>query len=367
MSEKKNLKICLIVNSLSKGGAEKTSAVLSNLFYSQGFEVHNIIFIDDVEYAYSGSLLNLGKLKNSGNTFFNKLKRLKTLNDYIRKNQFDFIIDNRYLEHQFQEYFFSKFIFTQAAYIKVVHSYKLTTYFPKNRLLAKNIYKKAHIVGVSKGISDNIKQQFGFSDITTIYNPIEIDKIKEKSSKCIPFEFEYVIGLGRMAKDNVKQQDVMIKAYSKSVLPQKNIRLVLVGDGVKRKEMEKLTEELSLTDKIVFTGFQTNPFIYLKNANYTLLTSKHEGFPNVITESMACETPVVSYDCKSGPNEVIINKQNGLLVKDQDFEELVKAMNLMAEDQELYGLCKSNTLKTALRFSPEIIREQWLDLMNIKL
>lgn len=367
MSEKKIFKICLIVNSLAKGGAEKVSAALSNLFDYQGFEVHNIIFIDDVEYTYSGSLLNLGKLKNSGNTFFNKLKRLKTLNDYIRKNQFDFIIDNRYLEHQFQEYFFSKFIFSKTTYIRVVHSYKLTTYFPENRFLAKNIYKKARLVGVSKGISDNIRQQFGYFDITTIYNPVEIDKIRKTSSECIPFDFEYIIGLGRMAKDNVKQQDVMIKAYSESVLPQKNIRLVLVGDGVRRKEMEKLTEELSLTDKVVFTGFQPNPFVYLKNAKYTLLTSKHEGFPNVITESMACETPVVSYDCKSGPNEVIINKQNGLLVKDQDLDELVKAMNLMVENQELYNFCKSNTLKTALQFSPEIIGQQWLDLINIKL
>ena len=87
----------------------------------------------------------------------------------------------------------------------------------------------------------------------------------------------------------------------------------------------------------------------------------------MIIESFACETPVVSYDCKSGPNEVIEHNKNGLLVKNQDIKELVKAMNLMIEDQELYNLCKSNTLKTALEFSPEIIGQQWLDLMNIKL
>lgn len=364
MSQKKKIKICLIVNSLAKGGAEKVSAVLSNLFDAQGYEVFNVVFIDDVEYPYKGTLLNLGKIKNEKNDFFNKLKRLRALYDFVKTNQFDYIIDNRYLEHQFQEFFLTKFVYSNAQYIRVVHSYKLTTYFPKNQFLAKNIYKNCRIVGVSEAITENIKQSLGYSDVTTIYNPIDIDKIREKSQEFVPFDFPYIIGLGRMAKDNVKQQDVMIKAYAQSRLKEKGIKLVLVGDGPRRREFESLTKELQLVKDVIFTGFQTNPFAYLKNALFTLLTSKHEGFPNAITESMACETPVVSYNCKSGPDEVIVGKFNGLLVEDQNLEKLVEAINTIAENQELYQKCKSNTLATAERYSLNQITSDWIRYLH---
>lgn len=359
MSEKKKIKICLIVNSLSKGGAEKVSAVLSNLFDAQGYEVSNVIFIDEVEYPYKGNLLNLGKIKNEKNDFFNKLKRLRTLSNFIKTNQFDYIIDNRYLEHQFQEFFLTKFVYSNAQYIRVVHSYRLRTYFPKNQFLAKHIYKNCRMVGVSQAISDKVKQSLGYNDVTTIYNPIDLDKIREKSVEFMTFDFPYIIGLGRMAQDNVKQQDVMIKAYAQSHLKEKGIKLVLVGDGPRRREFESLVKELQLEKDVIFTGFQTNPFAYLKNALFTLLTSKHEGFPNAITESMACGTPVVSYNCKSGPDEVIIDKVNGLLVEDQNFEKLVEALNTLAKDQELYRKCKSNTLATAERYSLHRIACDW--------
>lgn len=368
MTEKKSYKICLVGNSLSRGGAEKAHTVLSDVFQNAGLEVYNVIFENQIDYQYSGTLFCLNQKQGSG--YFDKLKMFVRLYRYIKKNKFDYIIDFRYRGMYYTEYLLVTYIFGQAKYIPSIRSYHTGLYFTSHTRVSKKIYKNAYaIVTVSKGIEKKVKEKYAYQNVTTIYNLLEIDKIghlsKEKTSENL--DFEYIIAVGRMNLENVKQQDVIIEAYSHSELIRKNIKLLLLGDGENKPNLKKLVLRKKLKDKVIFVDFKSNPYPYIKNAAFLVLASKYEGFPNVILESFACQTPVVSYDCKSGPGEIITDRENGLLVKNQNVEELIKAMNMMSQDKELYELCKSNTLKTAQKFSSEIIGKQWLDLMNIKL
>lgn len=361
----KPAKLCLIGNCLSSGGAEKVHAVMSLFFESKGIEVHNIILLDRVGYKYGGQLLNLGAIKSEKNGLANKLKRLRMLSRFFREHKFDYIIDFRYKEHQFQELFFTRFIFN-APYITIVHSYLTHMYFPKNRALAKMIFRKAHaVVAVSKAIKERIKSVYGYKNVVAMYNPVEVDKIRVMAAEPISFDSPFVIGVGRMAADNIKQFDVMIEAFSRSVLCRDGVKLVLAGAGPQREYLEQLADELGITGKVIFTGFTENPFAYMGKALFMLLTSKNEGFPNVISESFACGTPVVAYDCLSGPSEMIDHEENGLLVKNQDKEELINAMDRLYTDKELYHACKSNAPASAERFSTETIGRQWLDFLKI--
>lgn len=368
MSEKKTYKICLVGNSFAKGGSEKAHANLSKFFHKKGIEVHNIIFEDSLGYDFSGALFNVGKIKNS--TFFQKIRRYKKVYDYIRQHQMDYVIDLRFRGTFYGEYILSRYIFGQTKYIPSIRGSRFYGYFTSNDFIAKRIFKKAYkIITVSREMEGEVRQKYGYRNLQTIYNIVDTDQITELAHQGIPekITFPYIVVLGRMASYNIKQQDVIIKAYSQSILPEKGIKLLLLGDGEKRNDFERLASELGVSEEVIFTGFKDNPYPYLKNAEFMVLASKTEGFPNVILESFACGTPVVSYDCKTGPSEMIVHKQNGLLVEDQNREELTKSMNLMVENKELYSFCKSNTLKTALRFSPEIIGKQWLELMNVKL
>ena len=357
-------KICLIGNNLSNGGADKIHAILSNYFFSQGIDVHNVILIDNVTYEFSGKLLNLGKIQN-GNTLLKNLRKFKLLKDYLNQNKFDFIIDFRMRNNQLKEFIIAKLLY-KSPFIITVHSYKTEWYFPKNDFLAKNIFSKAYgIIAVSKEIETKIVEKYHYKNVKTIYNPLEIEKIERLSSEENGIDFQYIIAVGRMVFDNNKQFDKLIDTYSKSELPAKKIKLVLLGDGPQRKSLEELADAKGVSNKVIFLGFQDNPFKYLAKAKFFVLTSKNEGLPNSITESLACGIPVVSFDCKSGPAELIEDRKNGLLVENQNFEKLASAMNEMASNIELYDYCRGNAKESVRRFEVDTIGKKWMDYLKI--
>jgi len=148
-------------------------------------------------------------------------------------------------------------------------------------------------------------------------------------------------------------------------LPKKNIKLIVLGEGKLKVEYQKLVESLDLSGFILFKGILKNPFPYYKNAIFMTLTSKNEGLSNAIIESLACETPVVAFDCFSGPSEIITNYQNGILVENQNFDRLIEAMNLFITDLKLYQHCKLNAARSVEKFSVEIIGKQWIDFIKL--
>jgi N-acetylgalactosamine-N,N'-diacetylbacillosaminyl-diphospho-undecaprenol 4-alpha-N-acetylgalactosaminyltransferase len=150
-------------------------------------------------------------------------------------------------------------------------------------------------------------------------------------------------------------------------LPKRNIHLVLLGEGERKIILQKLAKVNNIEDKVHFLGYQNNPFKYLKKAEFFVLSSLNEGLPNVILESLACGTPVVAFDCLSGPSEMIQHKENGLLVENQNIEKLTEAMNLFVEDENLYRYCKQNAPQSVQSFSVLAIGQQWLNLMKISL
>jgi glycosyltransferase involved in cell wall biosynthesis len=362
LSVKKH-KIALIGFSLSKGGGEKVMANLSLFFDKMGIEVHNIIVLDGVTYPYSGKLINMGLQKNTSNGFANKWKRLQFLRRYLKTNDFDFIIDFRPRTKIIQELIISRFIYN-AKTILTVHSFLIDYYMPKSPWLTRLIYDQTYAtVAIVDQIKELLENQYQLKNLVTISNPINIEEVKEKCNEVIAIDFEYIMGIGQYA-DNIKQFDKLILSYAHSILPQKQIHLVILGRGNK-EPLEKIASEKAVLQYVHFLGFQENPFKYLKNAKYFVLSSLNEGMPNVLLESLACETPVVAFDCLTGPREIIRDKENGLLVENQNIEKLTEAMNLFIEDQELYNYCKKNAAESIQQFSLENIGKQWLNLMKI--
>ena len=201
---------------------------------------------------------------------------------------------------------------------------KLLIYFlyPKSQGIITNSF------GIKEELSNMIKNKN--KQINVIYNPTYDPKIysntKEKiyphkwfENKKIPV----IISVGRLSKE--KNFELLIKSFYK-FREKFNSKLVILGDGPEKKNLNELINNLNLSKDCYLPGFVKNPYDYMKLSSLFILTSHYEGLPNVLIEAQACEIPIISTDCKHGPKEILLDGKAGILVPVNNEKELIKAM-----------------------------------------
>jgi glycosyltransferase involved in cell wall biosynthesis len=136
--------------------------------------------------------------------------------------------------------------------------------------------------------------------------------------------------------------------------------LVLVGQGPLQDELTALARELGISDRVVFAGWQENPFAWMANADLFVLSSRFEGFGNVVIEAMACGLPVVSTDCPSGPSEILAGGDTGILVPVGNARALADAMCAVLEDGNLRAQLADKSRRRVPEFDISVIGRQYL-------
>ncbi|WP_165805954.1 glycosyltransferase [Marixanthomonas spongiae] len=357
------IKICLVAISLGKGGAERSTAMLSEMLSEIGFHVTIVILNDVVDYPYQGKLFNLGKLKTANDTVAKRLQRFKKLRHFFKTGDFDYILDNRSRTSAAKELFYMHYLYKNQRVVYVVRSFNIEQYVTKQKWIAKKMIGKSEfVVGVSKAISEHINTTYHTQKAVTIYNPIaafpENAAVEGSNEK-------YILYLGRI-EEQVKNFTLLLNAYQKSQLVAKDIKLKLVGSGPDVAWLNKKIQTMGLSEYVSWQGFTPMVLPYLKNALYLTLTSYYEGFPRVLIEALAAGTPVISVNCKSGPDEIIDHMKNGLLVENHSVEALSEAMNTLAFDEKLYKTCKQYAQKSVSHLTMDAIAKEWAAVLTNK-
>lgn len=360
MSLEKKFKVCLVSISLAGGGLERSCAMLSQMLEQKGHKVHLVILNDEIDYTYSGKLLNLGKLKSKKDTIVKRLLRFLKFRNYLRKEAFDVIIDHRPKNNFKRELFYTHFIYTNVNKIYVVHGSRREQYLTeKPKRFSKICQKNVLNIAVSEYIEQEILKKEGIANSLTIYNAF--DPSCEKDLESLPPILEektYLLSYGRL-DDNIKDFSFLIEAFSHSEVWKRNVYLVILGDGKDKEMLRKLASSKACAAWILFLPFTKRPFKIIKNARCVCLTSKHEGFPMVLVESLSLGTPVVSLDIISGPSEIIQHRKNGLLVAERSLPLFSEALQQICFDETLYQSLKKNTKPSVERFSMLSISEKW--------
>jgi len=369
----KNLSI--LIYSLGSGGAERQVSILlkelSTIYNITLILMNDTIFYEvprDVEIVF----LEKSRLNENGVKKFLKLpilgfKYKKILKEKNIEVSLSFMNRPNYIN------VFAKLLGSNVKTIiseRIAPSMEYKTLSFKdiiNRFLIKKLYKKANIIVCnSKGIKLDL-DNWNIENVKVIYNMLNFEcKYDEESEK---FTF---INIGRLELQ--KNHQLLIEAFKKANI---NAELLIIGEGCLRKDLENLIEKLELKDKVKLVGRQKNPEKFLAKADVFVFSSNYEGFPNVLLEALACELPIISTDCKSGPREILapntdFRKQTkeieiaeyGVLTPVGDVEKMSEAMKMIYENKNLREKLKSKAKKRANDFSIEKIIKHWREIIE---
>lgn len=348
-------KLAIFIYSLGSGGAERVVATLLPILNLK-FQVHLILMNDKISYEIPPCNIHfLEQSRPDENSLmkFIKLPFLALKYKKLCKNlqidiQFVFLNRPNYIA-LFARIFGlkSRLVINECTTPSVMYAKKNVNSFI-NRSLIRFLYPKADLIlANSKGNEEDLIEVFNINaqKCQILYNAIDLENIEKKALEAIPLQDKFILSVGRL--DEGKNHKLLIKAYARL---KTDLKLVILGEGILKNDLENLIEELNLKDKVLLLGFDSNPYKYMSKCEFFAFASIFEGFSNVLIESLACSCAVVCTEHKSGAKELFGDDEFGLLVQVNNENSMFKGLKLMLEDENLRQAYKKKARLRALDF-----------------
>ena len=360
------MRVTLVISSLYSGGAERVMSIMANYWAKRRDDV-TLITIDSLEnqfYELDACIQRVAlDLRKTSPTFLaavnNNFIRLKRLREAIKRSEPEVVIS-----------FIDRtnvlaLVSTRGLSAPVVVSEHIDPrQLPPGGVwnsLRRWTYRWASaVVVLTSELKDVAAEFLPPNKIHVIPNPALPIKSSAQSAAPLEWPSPFLVAMGRLKPQ--KGFDLLLEAFARC--KNKTWPLVILGDGPERERLASLSMSLGLDSRVYFPGRISDPASILSQAGIFVLSSRFEGFPMAILESMSCGLPVISFDCPTGPGDIISDGIDGVLVKNGDIPALAAAMDLLMEDENLRLVMGKRAKDVVDKFSIEKVMGQWDGLLT---
>jgi len=306
----------MVVFSLERGGgARRMAAEVGSSLSKRGHDVTFLTFFDDENtYDVEGDVISL---KDDSNYSYpleytiHNFKRGKKISNICKNKEINTVLSFSFAANYSSV--LSKVLFQNKS--KIVISQRNNPLMKHmdfyHKFIKKRIFPKSDIiVTLSRGVEDILNSDFSIHNTKTIYNPYSMerfwklgkDSVNDNHEKLFDQDFIF-INIGRLEKQ--KGQWHLLRAFKKVQEKNKDSKLIILGQGSLRKELENLVNKLGLEDSVFLLGVVDNVFPYLRKSDCFVFPSLYEGFGNAQIEALSQNLPVISADCVAGPRDIL--------------------------------------------------------------
>ena len=329
MQSEKLPRIGIMVTSLMGAGTEKTILTLAEALVKEGAQVDLYILREHSDYKPKDGV-NCIWLKSSSNR--DARCRLKQRITEKGKDYYDlFVISNaKYYPVVPVNNKVCSVHITPTAWITDGPRWKFWSRFRKLRNLRKK-FSDRPLIALSRGIRDDLVNNLSVppENVRQIVNPFDLEAIRSAAEADgeLPAG-RYIVSIASLNPRKRHSDTIRALGHMQSL----DTSLVLVGKGKDEDNLKNLVDELGLQQRVIFWGWDGNPYRLLKNAALSVLSSEAEGSPRALIESLLVGTPAVATDCPSGPSEILVDELSPFLVPVGDVAALATAMDRALQD-----------------------------------
>lgn len=357
-----NKPIVMVIASLRGGGAERVMTLLANEWVRRGRRV-SVITLEDSQDAYALApevervrLGVSGASRGKWNALRNNWRRLKALRRAILQQNPAVVISFMDVTN------ILTLLATRGSGLRVIVSERID---PRRHVigagwqqLRRQVYPWCGALVVqTRAVADWAEGFLDPAKVHVIANPVQAGSEPGGEARPDWLPEKYIVAMGRLHPQ--KGFDLLLKAYGEIAPQYTDLHLVIMGEGMERSALELMSEEAGLKDRVMLPGRIDDPWPVLRNSVLFVLSSRYEGFPNALLEAMALGVAVVSFDCPSGPADVIRHNQNGLLVEAENPSALAKAIDSLLKNKNKRQALGRMAKKNAADFSISRITDSW--------
>lgn len=355
---KKKKKICFFIGNMShSGGTERVLSVIANGLFERGFSVFIMSLWGDGKSFFSledGIKVYWIEKEFKGTGITGIIGRLHRLKRILKKEKTEVLVDVDIILGCYS--FFLKRQIPGLTWVSWEH-FNYYHHFRKNHFLRKIIkrivgrFSDQLIVLTEEDRKTYEKCLRLCSKVVCIHNPVPYKGTFRKQR-----ESRVILAAGRLTRS--KGFDLLIQSWERLEAGYPKWRLVIAGEGEERKRLEKMIRRAGLRH-VRLPGNVADIERYYRKAAFFVLTSRSEGFGMALLEAMCFSNPVVSYACKAGPKEIVIDGENGFLVKPGDVKGFAEKMEILMKDEGLRRKMGDAARESTGRFDREQVLEQW--------